>query len=332
MSRREREYTPEEAYALTMRDAIPHWYGGSPLVVGVDLHDRQYPQPLDPVLNSGNWVFFFVSATGAEFPYVREIYLAWLKRFRNLGVNFVFSFRGHYAYFFERRAMEAWVHSLGFGTPVVCDVTGALSRSFGATGEPAIALLSDGKISFVDSGPSWAENAEARLQTLLRMSSPGLPLWPVIRDDGNLIRTTDRWPLRENAKAVTTKQVTFIGNWQFDDQRVMTVDPNAEIHFIAPASSVEIVARSLSDTGDPTRIRFDAEGASFSDFFAGKDFVVDDEGNSSVMLGGPRAYFALKKLTPALRKLCFRFPYAKVSPVAIYGFEFGDLAPSSTAG
>jgi hypothetical protein len=331
MSKREREYTPEEAYALTMRDAVPHWYGASPLVVGIDLHDRQYPQPLDPILGTGNWVFFFVSATGAEFPRVQEIYQTWLKRFRNLGVNFVFAFRGHYTYFSERRPMEAWVNSLGFGTPAVCDLTGALARSFGATGEPAIAILSDGKVVFVDSGASWAENAETRLQSLLRVISPGLPLWPVTRDDGMLIRTTDRWPLRENAKAVISKQMKFVGNWQFDDQRILTVDPKAELHFEAPASSVGIVARSLSESGDPTRIRFDADGTSFSDLFAGKDFLVDDEGNSSLMLGGPRAYFALKNLTPALRKLRFRFPYAKVSAVAIYGFEFGDLAQDSSA-
>lgn len=95
MTKREREYTPEEAYALTMREAIPHWYGSSPLVVGVDLPDRAYPQPLDPSVNSGTWVFFFVSATGAEFPRVHEVFAAWLKRFRSLGVSFVFAFRGH---------------------------------------------------------------------------------------------------------------------------------------------------------------------------------------------------------------------------------------------
>ncbi len=324
MSKREREYTPEEAYALTMRDSTPHWYGASPLVVGVDLHDRQYPQPLDPVLNNGTWVFFFVSATGTEFPRVRDVYLGWLKRFRPLGVNFVFAFRGHYAYFAERRAMEAWVNSLGFGTPAVCDVSGALARSFGATGEPAIAILNEGKIVFVESGPLWTENAETQLQGILRATSPGLPLWPILRDDGSRLRTTDRWPLRENAKAVVSQQVTLVGNWQFDEDRISTGDSKAELHFVAPASSVTIVARSLSDAGDPTRIRFESEGASFSELFAGKDFVVDDEGKSSLLLKGPRAYAALANLTPPFRKLRFRFPFAKVNAVAIYGFEFGE--------
>jgi len=330
VSKREREYTPEEAYALTMREAAPHWYGSSPLVVGVDLHDRVYPQPLDPILHTGTWVFFFVSPTGAEFPRVREIFTAWLKRFRPLGVNFIFSFRGHYAFFSERRAVEKWVSSLGFGTPAVCDVSGALLRSFGLKADPGIAILNAGKVVCADEGPRWAEVAETHLQEILRESSPGLPLWPVVRDRGSLVRTTDRWPLREGAKAITDKRVTLFGNWEFEENRILTGDWKAELHLVAPASSVTIVGRSLSDAGDPTRIRFDCEGASFSEAFAGPDFVVDDEGNSSLMLGGPRAYAALRGLGPNLRKIRFRFPFAKVSPVAVYGFEFGDLE-SATA-
>jgi len=332
VTKREREYTPEEAYALTMRELTPHWYGASPLVVGIDLHDRQYPQPLDPVMNTGTWVFFFVSATGAEFERVREVYAGWLKRFRPLGVNFIFAFRGHYAYFKERRATEAWVNSLGFSTPAVCDQSGSLARSFGLKGEPAIAVLHEGKILFAENGPLWSESAEARLQGLLREGSPGLPLWPVLRDTRTLIRTTDRWPLHEGAKALTAKFVALEGRWEFDESRILTADPKAELHFSAPASAVAIVARSLSDSGDPTRIRFDAEGASFSDVFAGKDFAVDDGGNSGLVLDGPRAYSALKNLRPELRKIRFRFPFAKVSPVAIYGLEFGEPAPSPAAG
>ncbi|MBS1963637.1 MAG: hypothetical protein JST04_15590 [Bdellovibrionales bacterium] len=328
MSKREREYTPEEAYALTLREATPHWYGSPPLVVGVDLHDRVYPQPLDASIQKGIWVFFFVSATGAEFPRVREIYRLWLKRFRPLGVRFVFSFRAHYPFFGERRVIEAWISSLGFGTPAVCDVNGALARAFGANGEPGVAILTDGKIRFVDAGPQSTETAEGELHEALRVQSPGLPLWPVTRESGELLHSTDRWPLRENAKAILGRQVELVGRWEFDENRIVTSDPKAEIHFTAPASAVAIVARSLSDAGDPTRIRFDAEGASFSDTFAGGDFQVDDEGNSSLVLGGPRAYFALKGLSPMLRKLRFRFPFAKVSPVGVYGFEFGDPAKS----
>lgn len=307
-----------------MREAVPHWYGSTPLVVGVVLHDRAYPQPLDPAIKSGTWVFFFVSATGAEFPQVREVFKKWLKRFRPLGVNFVFSFRGHYSYFNDRRAMEAWVSSLGFVTPAVCDSSGSLARSFGAMGEPAIAILHEGEIIFSDSGPEWTRNAEARLQVLLRVASPGLPLWPVLHEVDTLVRTTDRWPLRANAKAIISKQVTLIGNWEFDEDRIVTSDSKAELRFIAPSSCVLIVARSLSDAGDPTRVRFDFEGASFSDSYAGTDFAVDDEGHSSLMLGGPRGYFALRGLSEPLRKVRFVFPFAKVSSVAIYGLEFGE--------
>ena len=48
-----------------------------------------------------------------------------------------------------------------------------------------------------------------------------------------------------------------------------------------------------------------------------------------MLLAGPRAYYALKGLSPMLRNLRFRFPFAKVSPVAVYGLEFGDPASSS---
>jgi hypothetical protein len=311
-----------------MRDATPNWYGASPLVVGVDLHGKIYPQPLDPILNVGTWVFFFTSATGSEFPRVRDLFRGWMKRFRPLGVQFVFSFRGHYPYFSERRAVETWIKGLDFATPMVCDASGALARSFGATGEPAIAILNEGRIAFVESGPLWTENAEKELAKILRIQSPGLPLWPVIPETEALIRTTDRWPLREGAKALTAKQVTLVGNWQLDENRITTGDSKAEIHFVAPASSVGLVGRSLSDSGDPTRIRFDADGAALSDLFAGPDFLADDEGNSGMLLAGPRTYFALQGLTPTVRNLRFWFPFAKVNPVAIYGLEFGDPSES----
>jgi hypothetical protein len=241
-----------------------------------------------------------------------------------LGVQFVFSFRGHYSYFSERRLVEKWVSSIGLKTPAVCDWSGSLARSFGVSGEPAISILRDGEILFVDSGVQWAGKAEKQIQSLLRADSPGLSLWPVNDENNVVIRTTDRWVLRENSKPLLTKQINLVGKWAFEETRVTTSDPEAEIHFQSPGSSVLIVARSLGDSIDPTRIYFDSEGASFSDSFAGSDFVADSEGASSLILGGPSSYSALRDLPLELRALRFRFPNAKISPVAIYGFEFGD--------
>lgn len=331
--KREREYTPEEAIALTLNEVTPHWYRSHPLVVGVDLHDRAYPQPLDPLIQEGVWVFFFCSSTSPVFVQVLQRYRAWVKRFRSLGVQFIFGFRGHYAYFSERKSIEAWLGETDLSTIAVCDKNGALAKSFGANGEPGIAVLHQGRIRFSASGPDWMDGAEASLHALLRESSPGLPLWPPFPPVPDQLQTTDRWLLRADAKAIENRSVELRGQWSLEEDRIVTRDPAAEILFQAPASSVSIVARSLSDEGDPTRIRFDSDGASFSDSFGGVDFSVDDEGNSGTLLSGPRAYAVLKNLSPRLRKLRFRFPFAKISAVGVYGLEFADVTtPSPPSG
>lgn len=323
--KREREYTPEEAIALTLNEVTPHWYRSHPLLVGVDLHEGAYPQPLDPVIQEGIWVFFFCSSTSPVFVQVLARYRAWVKRFQSLGVQFIFGFRGHYEYFSERKAVEAWLKETDLSTIAVCDRSGALAKSFGAGGEPGVAILHHGKIRFCASGPDWMHDAEASLHGILRESSPGLPLWPPFTPITDQLQSTDRWFLRADGKALENRSVDLRGQWSIEEDRIFTRDPLAEIHFQAPASSVSIVARSLSDAGDPTRIRFDAAGASFSDSFGGADFSVDDEGNSCTLLAGPRAYVVLKNLPIRLRKLRFRFPFAKISAVGVYGFEFADV-------
>jgi hypothetical protein len=322
--RRDREFTPEEAFAITLREVTPHWYRSEPLVVGVDGEDGPYPQPLHADIRVGTWVFFFVSATSPVFDRSLAMLRLWQHRFASLGVRFVFAFRGRYAYFSERKAIEAWLASLELTFPCVCDYDGSLAKGFGAPTEPGIAVLDQGKVVFSGSGDHWLDGGEARLQSVLRALSPGLPLWPIAAEQGPRLRTGPAWELRAGADALISGKVQLVGQWSLEDDRIMTADSKAELAFVAPGSAVEIVARSLSESGDPTRIRFDTQGSSFSDQFAGKDFVVDHEGNSSLLLAQPRAYSALRGIPPALRTLRFRFPFSKVSPVAIYGLEFAD--------
>lgn len=323
--RREREYTPEEAMAITLNEVTPHWYRSDPLVVGVNLSDKSYPQPLDPRVLSGTWVFFFVSATSPSFEQMIQIQKLWEKRYSGLGIEFVLAFRGHYSFFNERKIISHWINSLPIQSIAYCDVTGALAKSFGSEGEPGIAILHEGRVAYSASGRFSITDAERNLHSILREASPGIPFWPPIADADRVLRSTDRWVLFNNSKSILSNQVQLIGNWEFYDDRIVTADSKAELSFRSPGSSVDMVARSLSDAGDPTRVRFDTNGASFSDAYAGKDLAVDDEGNSSVVLGGPRSYFLLRNLPESLRSLRFRFPFAKVSPVAIYGFEFGEL-------
>jgi hypothetical protein len=322
--RRDREFTPEEAFAITLREVTPHWYRSEPLVVGVDAEEGAYPQPLRADIRTGTWVFFFVSATSPVFDRSIAMLRLWQNRFSSLGVRFVFAFRGNYAYFNERKAIEAWLASLELTFPCVCDFDGSLAKGFGTPHEPGIAILDEGKVVYSGSGERWLEGAEARLQSVLRGHSPGLPLWPVASETGLHLLPVVAWPLRAGADALVFAKVKLVGQWVIEDDRIVTADSKAELSFVAPGSAVEIVARNLGESGDPTRIRFDTQGASFSDQFAGKDFVVDHEGNSSLLLSHPRAYSALRGIPSALRTLRFRFPFSKVSPVAIYGLEFAN--------
>ncbi len=328
MGRREREYTPEEAMAITLREVTPHWYRSPPLVVGVNLNDRSYPQPLDSKMLSGTWVLFFVSATSPAFDKMLQIQRLWEKRYSGLGIQFILSFRGFYPYFKERKAVENWVSTLPIRGSVYCDMTGALSKSFSAEGEPGISIMSEGKVIYSSSGALSPAEAEKSLQLSIRESSPGIPFWPPLQDEEKNLSSTDRWMLFDKSKPILNQQIEIVGKWELLEDRMITNDSKAELHFRSPGSSVDIVARSLSDSGDPTRVRIDSNGASFSDAFSGADLVTDDEGNSSVLLSGPRAYRLLRNLPDTMRTLRIRFPFAKISPVAVYGFEFGDKITS----
>ncbi len=324
MKKRDREYTPEEAFAITMGEVTRHWYRSVPLVIGIDAAENPYPQPLHAAIQSGIWVFFFGSATSPIFSDLLEIFRAWAKRYQSLDVQFVLAFQGEYPYFFNRKTVEAWLTDASIATPAVCDVEGSLARSFGVGGEPGIAVLHDGRIAISATGPEWMVDTEARLQALLRGSSPGLPLWPVLPPPHRKVLPGKKWQLRAGSAELTSATLQLTGAWSVEEDRIVTSDPSAELCFLSAGSEVSIVAQSLSESGDPTRIRFDTNGASFSDTFGGHDFSVDDEGNSGVLLAGPRAYSILRGLPPTLRKLRFRFPFAKVSAVAIYGLEFAE--------
>lgn len=323
--KREREYTPEEAMAITLDEVSPHWYRSKPLIIGVNLLDKSYPQPLDPEIQVGTWIFFFSSPTSPEFTKMLQFQAHFEKRYGALGVKFILTVRGYYSFFNERKIIERWLSTLPVQGPTYCDPKGALARSFGSEGEPSVAILHEGQIAFSTNRHFSIAEAEECLQSILRKSSPGTPFWPPIDDEEKTLRSTGHWSLFENSKVILLGQVKLIGDWKYFEDRIVTGDSSAELLFEAPSSSVALVARSLSDSGDPTRVRLDTNGASFSDAFAGKDLVVDDEGNSSVVLGAPRAYSLVGNLPQSLRSLRLRFPFAKVSPVAIYGIEFGDI-------
>jgi hypothetical protein len=322
VKKREREYTPEEALAITLREVTPLWYRSRPLVVGVEHGSECYPQPLDPAIRAGIWVVFLVSATSPALGRTIRALREWERRFGPLGVKFMFGFRGHYSFLArERKAVEGWLNRLELALPSFCDPDGSLSRAFGCRGEPCLSILKDGAIVHTSSGEEWLATAETMIQTALRADSPGLPLWPAFRESGEKPRSSERWSLRQGGDLA---KVELSGAWEVEDDRIRTGDPKAEITVKAPGSIVDLVARSLSESGDPTRVRFDTQGASFSETFGGRDFAVDDEGNSSLMLSLPRSYSVLRGLPPTLRSIRFRFPFARVSPVALYGFEFGD--------
>lgn len=324
MSKRVRQYTPEEALALTLREATPNWYGSRPLIVGADLEEEIYPQPLDPSVTSGIWVFVFSAGTGNELTEVREVLSKWLLRYRSLGIQFVFSFHGEYEFFREHRAIENWLNLLHFDIPSFSDLDGTLAKAFGVKEGPGVALLHEGNLVLSEGGSEWMKSFENRLQEILRLDSAGLPFWPVLLPNEKRGKTIARWPLHAGASVFQDQRVELIGRWEFDTDRIKTSDSKAEIIFTAPASSVWIVGRSLSDSGEPTRIYFDFEGAPFSEANAGEDFSIDGDGRSSLLLSLPRSYSALRKLPENRRKIKFRFPFAKINSVSFYGLEFDD--------
>lgn len=322
--KRGRDVAPYEAMELAKAELAPFWYGTPPLLCGADVDGKVHPQPLDEKIREGIWVLFFSYGTGPTLNRAIPIFHAWQKRYSSLGVNFVYCFRSRYSFLKDRARAQIWLKEHQIDSYAFCDADGLLSRAFGGETYPRIVLLQNGGILMNQADHQWLEGTEKELQRMLRVESPGLPLLPPMREGPVAQKDVAQWSFYSGSPHLKNPKAVFTGMWKQEEDRLVTQDSHAEITVESPGSEVVLVAQCLSEERDPTRIYFHTQGSSFADHFGGEDFNADDEGQSGAILSSPRAYSVLKNLTPAQRKITFRFPNARVNPVAVYGVEFID--------
>lgn len=325
MSRKkERDYAPYEAVEAAKAELAPFWYRSEPLLCGAEVEGQVNPQPLDAKVRDGIWVFFFSYGTGPSLNRAIPVFHEWQKRYANLGVNFVYCFRSRYSFLKDRARTQVWLKERGIDSIACCDSDGLLSRAFGGEIYPRIVLLQNGGIVANQADEKWLDGTEKELHRMLRVDSPGLPLLPPLIEGPVSQRDVAQWSFYTGSPHLKNPRLTFTGMWKQEPDRMVTQDSHAEFIVDSPAAEIVLVGQSLSEDRDPTRIYFQSQGASFSGQFGGPDFSVDDEGQSGTVLSSARAYSILKDLPPASRKVTFRFPNARVNPVAIYGVEFID--------
>ena len=106
---------------------------------------------------------------------------------------------------------------------------------------------------------------------------------------------------------------------------IRTQDPEASIQFLAPATCVALLAKSVSDTIGETRVFVEVnEGPVYESLSAG-EMVFTESGEGSLGIETFRLYRVLQGLSPDLRKITFRFPLAKRVPIGLFALSFFSL-------
>lgn len=328
MSKKNRHITPEEALEAAIKEYAPRWHNSPPLLMCAESDDGvPYPQPLNDVLRSGNWLIFLSSATGPSFSRTIELLSSFRARYEELGVQFALILDPAYPIFDTVPNRNGFLKFYGIGKiPVFFDEGSGIARAFQCASYPSQVLIREGEVLSVVSGMTDSSKMEAEVQALIRATNPGVPFFRSrqfssfsvpVQSPFRVFATDESSTFPEGVK------IDFIGHWSSGDRVKQTMDPEARIRVEAKTGSFYLIASTTTASMDPTRIYLTFNRGGVPAVNSGRDFHPEDDGKSSTQISYPRSYELLVSLDKSSKTVIdVAFPNARVNPVAIYGFEF----------
>lgn len=342
---KEKTLSEEEAIALARRELKPFWFGSPPLLAGVHVQGQFSAHPLDRVFQNKGWLIFMIDPTNfsglSRLPVIND----WQRRYGmlNFGIIIVLRFPYHDIYN-DRKIRETFIRAHQINSIVVVDPDGNLCNALGGTWNslPRTVLFNRNEFLHEFSGPKCLMGAEVKIQNFLRSSDPGLPLLPPLPLLDPFSYDQSSYEFGKNFKpsqpaklriaqlpriptVIPEDMLVLTGQWQQDENKILTRDPKAAISFYSPASHVGIVAKFFHKTAENTSFVVEVNGTPTFDDFHGKDLQPpDDDGNTVIKLSQPWFYQFLKNLPPDQRQISLRFPKADQVAIGIYGLRFAE--------
>lgn len=324
--KREKEYSFEEAMHIARQETLPYWYRTDPLFYsGSEESGERYPQPLDEKLTQGVWTIFFGATTSWTFDQVIEAYFEWNRRYAVLGVRTLLVLKDRFSLFKGRTSTDDWLNLKHINGMVAFDPDSALNLAFGELKLPKLVLLSDGNISAIGSGPTWLDSVEIELGKILRVHSSGLPLLRPWKSDSIYPNDLEFKKLVVDGAPMEIEGMVTTGRWHIDQQTIWTQDHEATLRLPVLSSELAIAAESMTETRSSTLISITGATGNLPEHCVSTQSYLDSDGTIAVSVQAPGSYPALHRLPPRTRELILKFPDAREFPVALHGFEFGNL-------
>jgi hypothetical protein len=337
---KEKELTLEESIEKAKKDLLPYWIKSDPLVAGMkDTSGVIKVHSLDRQFSEQPWLIYFFDLSKISSDNVFILSREWEKRFKQFGLNTLFVVRESYGFFRNKYLIRQSLDRNRISQITALDHESLLQKAFQVQDFPVLVLFHKGQTVFIESIKSYSPAIELKIHAFLRLSDPGLPLYPPL--DPQSVFAQESYSVefgkgkgceflraRPESGPLEQQQVVLKGKWVFDGDCVSTADVKAEIIFYAHTEHVAVFSRSLSRVDEPTRINFLSEDMPMFDMFFGKDMSFVEGNHSMVVVKEGRLYSALQSLPKDKRWVTLRFPVARKAPIAIYSLCFsGVLSP-----
>lgn len=332
--RREKPLTPDEAIGLAKKELAPFWFGcHEPLMAAVKAEGGVRAYPLDSRMTDRAWLIFFVDpfllSSRDALLYARS----WAHRYEPQKLNVMVVLNLAFPFATESLWGRKFAQQLDGPVVTVMDREGLLQQAFQAKELPKLILLHQNKQVLDRSGALWVQGAELEIQTFLRQSDPGLPLFEPMSEPTEPVRDKESFDF---GNLSPDAPISFHGKWAKENDRMIAQDSQATLSFKCSGKRLGIVAQSLAEKGESEVIvelpREYPRAAEVLDDDLKIDFQVltnpladaSQKRRGSVKIGMPRLYQLFRALPVTHREITLRFASADKSPVAVYGIRMGE--------
>lgn len=317
--RKEKPLTLEEIKAKMIAQSESSWRHSPPLIGLAASSDGPVWLPLDPSAAEGTLLFLMLELGDHLSDALLETVSDMIDRYSRLPWRPVIAYQPKtlflkQAKFFERYRTQSHFHLI----PLYSDDTGDWFDTLQTNGSPTLAILHQGIVVFKEAFGKdpllTLLHAESKLQQILRVEDPGLPLFDVTRRETQ--KTLEKG-------AIALESLTLNGNWIRGANTVMTEDSAASLSFQFEGEHLRLLANLHPQARDPAKFSIYFNDEPLASAHYGPHTYQGDRGNPTVELNQSQGVYEIIDAERPLRgRITLKFLNAVENPVILYSLRF----------